>query len=110
MSLINSILNVFVGNKSKKDLKEVESIVGSILSFDNKISSLNHDELRNKTIEFKEGIQSVKESFNQQISLIKEKIDSSSSIDEKDDIDTIKDILEERSSKRCRRSTQQNTS
>ena len=27
MSLINSLLNIFVGNKSKKDLKEVESIV-----------------------------------------------------------------------------------
>ena len=63
MSLINSILNVFVGNKSKKDLKEVEGIVEEILSFDIKISSLNHNELRNKTIEFKERIQSVKAPF-----------------------------------------------
>ena len=97
MSLINSILNVFVGNKSKKDLKEVEGIVEEILSFDNKISSLNHDELRNKTIEFKEGIQSVKESFNQQISLIKEKIDSSSSIDEKDELFQEIDLITEQS-------------
>tara|TARA_B100000795_G_scaffold12969_1_gene8972 strand:- start:990 stop:4352 length:3363 start_codon:yes stop_codon:yes gene_type:complete len=97
MSLINSILNVFVGNKSKKDLKEVEGIVEEILSFDIKISSLNHNELRNKTIEFKERIQSVKAPFNQQISLIKEKIDSSSSIDEKDELFQEIDLITEQS-------------
>ena len=40
MSLINSLLNVFVGNKSKKDLKEVESIVKEILSYENELSLL----------------------------------------------------------------------
>jgi preprotein translocase subunit SecA len=49
MSFINSLLNVFVGNKSKKDLKEVESIVKNILSHENDLNLLNHNELRNKT-------------------------------------------------------------
>jgi len=49
MSFINSLLNVFVGNKSKKDLKEVESIVKNILSHENELNLLNHNELRNKT-------------------------------------------------------------
>ena len=97
MSLINSILNVFVGNKSKKDLKEVEGVVQEILSFENDLSNLDHNQLRNKTNEFKEGIQSVKEPFNEQISKIKEKIDSSSSIDEKDELFQEIDLITEQS-------------
>ena len=97
MSLINSILNVFVGNKSKKDLKEVEGVVQEILSFENDISNLDHNQLRNKTNEFKEGIQSVKEPFIEQISKIKEKIDSSSSIDEKDELFQEIDLITEQS-------------
>ena len=38
MSFINSILNVFVGSKSKKDLKEVEGIVKEILSYEKEFS------------------------------------------------------------------------
>ena len=53
MSFINSILNVFVGSKSKKDLKEVEGIVKEILSYEKEFSNLSHDELREKTIYFK---------------------------------------------------------
>ena len=67
MSLINSILNVFVGSKSKKDLKEVEGIVKEVLSFESALSSLNHDELRNKTIEFKDKIQLVRTPFNEKV-------------------------------------------
>ena len=84
MSLINSLLNVFVGDKSKKDLKEVESIVKDILSSENEISSLNNDELRNKTIEFKEIIHSVRKPFNDKINGLKEKITSSNNIDDKE--------------------------
>ena len=97
MSLINSILNVFVGNKSKKDLKEVEGVVQEILSFENDLSNLDHNQLRNKTNEFKKRIQSVKEPFNEQISKIKEKIDSSSSIDEKDELFQEIDLITEQS-------------
>ena len=42
MSFINSLLNIFVGDKSKKDLKEVESIVKDILSYESELISLNH--------------------------------------------------------------------
>ena len=84
MSLINSLLNVFVGDKSKKDLKEVESIVKNILSSENEISLLNNDELRNKTVEFKEIIHSVRKPFNDKINGLKEKITSSNNIDDKE--------------------------
>jgi preprotein translocase subunit SecA len=84
MSLINSLLNIFVGNKSKKDLKEVESIVNDILSYEKKLSLLNHNELRNKTFEFKNQINLVREPFNNSITDFKAKINSSDNIDEKE--------------------------
>ena len=84
MSFINSLLNVFVGNKSKKDLKEVESIVKNILSHGNELNLLNHNELRNKTKKFKKQIASVREPFNETIEILKSKIISSKNIDEKE--------------------------
>jgi preprotein translocase subunit SecA len=84
MSFINSLLNIFVGDKSKKDLKEVESIVKDILSYESELISLNHNELRNKTIEFKKQITAVREPFNNAIEIVKSKISSSENIDEKE--------------------------
>ncbi len=84
MNLINSLLNVFVGDKSKKDLKEVESIVKEILSHENELSLLNHNELRNKTIQFKNRISLVREPFNKLISELRIKISLSNNIDEKE--------------------------
>ena len=96
MSLINSLLNIFVGDKSKKDLKEVESIVKDILSYENELSLINNDALRNKTIEFKEIINSVRQPFNKEINGLKEKINSSNNIDDKEkfykEIDSITEL------------------
>ena len=47
MSFINSILNVFVGSKSKKDLKEVEGIVKEILSYEKEFSNLKNCSYKN---------------------------------------------------------------
>tara|TARA_B110000495_G_scaffold60089_1_gene51020 strand:- start:6545 stop:9907 length:3363 start_codon:yes stop_codon:yes gene_type:complete len=100
MSLINSILNVFVGSKSKKDLKEVEGIVKEVLSFESALSSLNHDELRNKTIEFKDKIQLIRTPFNEKVLELKNRIDSSNNIDEKDELfQEIDSVLETSNSK-----------
>ena len=100
MSLINSILNVLVGSKSKKDLKEVDGIVKEVLSFESALSSLNHDELRNKTIEFKDKIQLVRTPFNEKVLELKNRIDSSNNIDEKDELfQEIDSVLETSNSK-----------
>ena len=64
MSFINSILNVFVGSKSKKDIKEVEGIVKDILKYEEEFSKLSHNELRDKTIHFKEIIKKAREPFS----------------------------------------------
>src|SRR6056300_1123674 len=97
MSFINSILNVFVGSKSKKDLKEVEGIVKEILSYEKEFSNLSQDELREKTIYFKSLIEQTRASFNQEIKTLNKKIESSTNIDEKDNFYTEIDEINERS-------------
>ena len=97
MSFINSILNVFVGSKSKKDLKEVEGIVKEILSYEKDFSNLNHDELREKTTYFKSLIEETRAPFTKEIESLKKKIDSSTNIDEKDNFYNKIDEINERS-------------
>ena len=95
MSFINSILNVFVGSKSKKDLKEVEGTVKEILNFEKDYSKLNHDELRKKTTHFKNLIEETRKPFKEQIDSLNKKIQSSENIDEKDNFyNEIDKILE----------------
>ncbi len=53
MSLVNSIIKAFVGDKSKKDVKELQPIVNQIRSYESTLEKLSLDELRNKTTEFK---------------------------------------------------------
>ena len=95
MSFINSILNVFVGSKSKKDLKEVEGTVKEILNFEKNYTKLNHDELRKKTTHFKNLIEETRKPFKEQIDSLNKKIQSSENIDEKDNFyNEIDKILE----------------
>ena len=99
MSFINSILNVFLGSKSKKDLKEVEGIVKQILTFEKEFSLLSHDELREKTNFFKNIIKDSRTPFNKKIESLNSKIKSSDNIDEKDEYYTEIDLINEDSNK-----------
>ena len=56
MSFLNSLLKVFLGDKSGKDLKKLTPLVDEINNHFNKITSISNDQLRNKTIDFKEMI------------------------------------------------------
>ncbi|MEP2277893.1 MAG: preprotein translocase subunit SecA, partial [Maribacter sp.] len=95
MSFINSILKAFVGDKSQKDVKELQPLVDQIKSFESKLESLSHDELRQKTIEFKEAIkESIKEKTDQ-ISALEEEVKNSTDIDKNEDIYTEIDKLKE---------------
>ncbi len=53
MSILNSILKAFVGDKSEKDVKAIQPLVTKIKSFETALQALSHDELRAKTAEFK---------------------------------------------------------
>ena len=67
MSFLNSVLKIFVGDKSKQDVKKITPIVKSITSLDENISILSNDELRNKTEYFKSLINESTKNLNDQI-------------------------------------------
>ena len=86
MSFLNSILKVFVGDKSKQDVKTITPIVKQIKTFEGALSSLSHDELRGKTIEFKAKIAEATKSLNSQIEQLKEEANNTDDIDKREDI------------------------
>ena len=96
MNIISSILNTFVGNKSKKDLKKVEGIVKKILEHEQSFASLTNDELRAKTFEFKAIIDVVRKPHKDKVDELNAKISSVTKIDEKEEfykeIDKINEI------------------
>ena len=82
MSIIDSILNVFLGDKGKKDVKEVTPIVNSILKIEEDLKNISNDDLRSITNSFKKEIQELKNPFYEKIEKIKETINQSENIDE----------------------------
>jgi preprotein translocase subunit SecA len=67
MNILNSIIRVFVGDKAKKDLKKIQPIVDRILAVEPSIKKLSNDELRAKTLEFKQKIESALADNNAEI-------------------------------------------
>jgi len=82
MSLVDSILNIFLGDKGKKDIKEVSPIVDLILKCEDEIKDISNDDLRSITDSFKSEIEELKKPFNSEIDEIKEIINNSDNIEE----------------------------
>ncbi len=82
MSLLNSILKVFIPNKSKKDLREVEPIVKKIHEKGFDLEKLNNDQLRSVKTDLKKQITDLKKPFQSKIDEIKKIISKSTNIDE----------------------------
>ena len=56
MSIVESVMKVFFGDKSAKDIKQIMPLVDKALSFGEGLELLSNDELRAKTQEFKQKI------------------------------------------------------
>ncbi|MBT8322685.1 MAG: preprotein translocase subunit SecA [Eudoraea sp.] len=95
MSLVNSIIKAFVGDKSKKDVKELQPIVNKINSFESALEKLSHDELRNKTAEFKTIIEDNCKEIHQEIDRLQEESKLSTDIDKNEAIYNKIDSLNE---------------
>ena len=67
MSIVNNLLKLFVGDKTKKDLKSILPLVDAVKSHETAFGQLSHDELRAKTVEFKERIKAARAQFDQEI-------------------------------------------
>lgn len=95
MSFLNSVLKVFVGDKSQKDVKELQPLVGQIRSFEKDLEKISHDELRSKTVRFKALLEADGKVLNEQITALKEEVSASADIDRNEDIYAEIDRLKE---------------
>ena len=95
MSFINSILKVFVGDKSKQDVKAIMPVVNEIKSFESQLEGLSHDELRAKTSHFKTLIAEARAPFKNEIDDLKAKAIATEDIDERDAIYNQIDAIED---------------
>ena len=95
MSFLNSVLKAFVGDKSKKDVKELQPILNKIKSFEKAIEGLTIDEIRAKTIEFKARIKADCQDLNDKITELTEQVHASTDIDKNEDIYAEIDKLKE---------------
>ena len=84
MDFINKILKVFVGDKSQKDIKEIQPLVDKIRKIEPTLVNLSHDELRAKTVSFKAKIAESIKTINDSIKSLKEEIEATADIDKKE--------------------------
>ncbi len=95
MGILDSVLKAFVGDKSKKDIKEIQPKVELIKQAAKAIEALSNDELRAKTVSFKDKISQARAPINNKIEQLKQEVNTVEDIDRKEDIyveiDTLKD-------------------
>jgi preprotein translocase subunit SecA len=94
MSLINSILKAFVGDKSQKDVKAMQPLINKIRSYEGALGQLSHDELREKTIYFKDTIRKARADKDAKIASYLLEVEKIEDIDAREDIYASIDALE----------------
>jgi len=97
MSFLDSVLKVFVGDKSKKDVKEIQPIVEKIKALEKEFEALSIDELREKTVTFRKKIADATTDIRSKIEALNTEADTSEDITRNEDIyaevDALKDEM-----------------
>jgi len=86
MSIINSLIKIFVGDKAKNDLKAIQPIVEKIKTYASQLENISNDELRAKTIEFKQRIKDARAQFDNKIAELEAQANATDDIDAKEDL------------------------
>nr|WP_294777093.1 preprotein translocase subunit SecA [uncultured Flavobacterium sp.] len=94
MSFINSIIKAFIGDKSQKDVKATQPYINKIKALEPVLAALSHDELRAKTVEFKEKIKQARAKQDAEIEAKKTQAENTADIDLREDIYNTIDALE----------------
>ncbi len=93
---VNKVLSKVVGNKSEKDIREIEPIVEEINGHFDAYQSFSNDELRNKTVEFRARIESHIQTEKDQIEALRQTAqEESTDVNEKEAIYSQIDAVEE---------------
>ncbi|MGK0363463.1 MAG: preprotein translocase subunit SecA, partial [Saprospiraceae bacterium] len=95
MKFLDNVLKVFVGDKSKKDIGDIEPYVKEIKTHEAALEKLSLDELRSKSDTFRSIIKEDQKDVQSQIDTLQAAADVEEDIDKKEDIynqiDTLKD-------------------
>ena len=95
MGILDNVLKLFVGDKSKKDISEIQPIVAQIKKQESVIEELSIDQLRAKTTEFKNKIKADQKEIQDQINALEKESSEIDDINKKEDlykeIDQLKD-------------------
>lgn len=94
MSIVNSILKIFVGDKSANDIKAIQPIVNKINSFQEILKSISNDELRAKTAFFKDKIKQARAEKDAKIEAFKTEAENTIDVDARETIYAEIDKLE----------------
>ncbi len=86
MGILDSVLKVFVGDKSKKDIKEAQPRVELTKKAEKAIENLSNDELRAKTADFKAKIKETRDDIYTKIETLTEESNTIEDINRKEDI------------------------
>ncbi len=86
MDFVNNLLKLFVGDKSKRDVQQIKPIVDKVKKFEPALKALSNDELRQKTVYFKEKIKQARLQKDNEIAAIKSKIEQTDDIDSREDM------------------------
>jgi preprotein translocase subunit SecA len=86
MSIITKILELFLGNKYERDIKEISPYVEKIHEEFKKLRDLTNDQLRDKTLELKKVILDYIEEDEKEIGDLKEKAEAEEDVYKKEEI------------------------
>ena len=86
MSILNSILKIFIGDKTKKDLSTIIPIVSEINNHHKQFKNLSNDALREKTLHFKQRLGEARKEYDTAIEKLKDAAKNTSDLDEKESI------------------------
>ncbi|NDE29103.1 MAG: preprotein translocase subunit SecA, partial [Flavobacteriia bacterium] len=86
MSILNSILKIFVGDKTKKDLSTIIPLVSKINSHQQHFETISNDALREKTAYFKQRLAEARKEYDTTIEKLRTEAKSTSDLDQKESI------------------------
>lgn len=86
MDFLNSIIKAFVGDKSKRDVKDLQPMVNQIRSHEMELEKLSHDELREKTLYFKQRLRDASKDNRNRIDQLRDEVKSSTDIDKNENL------------------------
>jgi len=87
MNVLNKVLNTLLGNKSERDLKDIEPYVAMVDAETAKIEKLDNDGLREETHKIRKRIDEYVKEERAEIDQIREKVnDPATDVEEKEDI------------------------